>query len=145
LDAPGHGRGALAVPAQGRPEFGHRAGALKQRRRVVKRGHRFTKQRKAFLPAACQPGGPQRDPERARRAEHPHVSEFGVGQLTRMLALAQPQQRERRARARMHVTRLADWHAPHLGAEQRPRRPESRQVRRRAAPEPVANVRGRPG
>ena len=123
VECPGQrvaGRGALAVPAQGRPEFGQRAGALKQRRGVVERGHRFTKQRKAFLPAACQPGGAQRDPERARRAEHPHVGELGVGQLTRLLALAQPQQRERGARAGMHVTRLADWHAPHVGAEQRP-------------------------
>ena len=123
VEGPGQrvaGCGALAVPAQGGAEFGQRVGALKQRGGVDKRGHRFAKQRKAFLPAACQTGGAQRDSERARRAEHPHVSEFGVGQLTRVLALAQPQQRERSARAGMHVTRLADGHAPHVGAEQRP-------------------------
>ena len=123
LERPGQrvpGRGALAVPAQGRAEFGQRAGALEQRGGVVKRGHRLAQQGQAFRAAAGQPGDPQRDPERARRAEHPHVGEFGVGQPHGVLALAQPQQRERGAGACVHVTRLADRHAPHVGAEQLP-------------------------
>ena len=78
------GCGALAVPAQGCAEFGQRAGALKQRRGVIKRGHRFAKEGKAFVSAAGQPGGAQRDPEGTRRAEQPHVGEFGVGQLARV-------------------------------------------------------------
>jgi hypothetical protein len=65
--------------------------------RVSKHGHRFPQQGKAFRPAACQPGGPQGDPEGTRRAEYPHVGEFGIGQLTRVLALAKAQQCERGA------------------------------------------------
>ena len=80
------GRGALTVPAQGRPEFGQRPGALEQRGGVVERGRRLAQQGQAFRAAAGQPGHPQRDPERARRAEYPHVGQFGVGQPDGVLA-----------------------------------------------------------
>ena len=88
------GRRALTGPPQGRPKFRERVGALEQRWRVIKHGDRFPQQCKPFLPALCQPGGPQGDPERTRRAEHPHVGEFGICQLTRALALAKAQQCE---------------------------------------------------
>jgi len=63
---------------------------------------------KPFLPAVCQPGRAQRDPERARRSDHAHVGEFGVGELARVLVLAQPQPGQRGARACMHVSGLAN-------------------------------------
>jgi hypothetical protein len=54
----------------------------------------------------------------ARRAEYPHVGQFGVGQPDGVLAPVQAQQRQRGTGPRVHVTRLADGHAPHVGAEQ---------------------------
>ena len=123
LERPGQripGRGALAIPAQGRAEFGQRASALEQRGGVVKRGRRLVQQGQALRAAAGQPGHPQGDPERARRAECPHVGQFGVGQPYGVPRSAQAQQRERGAGACVHVARLADRYAPHVGAEQLP-------------------------
>jgi hypothetical protein len=87
------GRGAFTGSPQGRPEFRQRVGPLKQRRRAAEHGYRLLKQFQPFRTAARQPGGPQGDPQRTRRAEHPHVSQLGFGKLARTGTLAQPQER----------------------------------------------------
>ena len=110
--------GAFAAAAQGRAERGKGVGALEQRGRAIERGHRLAQQPKARVASARQPGDAQRNPQRARRPEHTHVGQLGVGQLARAVALSEAQERERGARARVHVTGLAGLHSPGVVCEE---------------------------
>jgi hypothetical protein len=71
-------------------------GTLEQRGRAIERIHRFAQQLKSRS-SARQAGDPQRDPQCARRPEHAHIGQLGVGQLARAVRLVEAQERERGA------------------------------------------------
>ena len=112
-------RDAMPGTAHGRSQLGHRLRTLKQRGRVPQGAYRLLEQVETRPPAVRQPGGSQRDAERAGQAQLARVRKLGISQFTCGAAVAEQQSGLGGSAASVQVRDVPNLHTPHLGAEHR--------------------------